>query len=180
VVRVFPDCLAEFHRRYDGVLEPDYMAICDRYAAVVDKAFAHQPTAFTLTHGDFRLDNMLFDANDGRDRLAVLDWQSPAIGIGAVDVAYFMGLALSVEDRRRHERHLLERYLEHLRGYGVRDYGYDDLYRDYRLTLLSGVSTAIFASASTKRTERGDQMFLAMARGGCQHAIDTDALGLVD
>lgn len=180
VVKVFPDCLAEFHRRYDGMLEPEYMAICDRYAAVVDKAFGHVPTAFTLTHGDFRLDNMLFDANGGRDRLAVLDWQSPAIGIGAVDVAYFLGLALSVEDRRQHERHLLEYYLEQLRGFGVRDYGHDDLYRDYRLTLLSGVSTAVFASASTKRTERGDQMFLAMARGGCQQAIDTDALALIE
>lgn len=96
-----------------------------------------------------------------------------------MDVAYFLGLALSIEDRRRHERHLLDYYLEQLRGYGVRDYGYDDLYRDYRLTLLSGVSTAVFASASTKRTERGDAMFLAMARGGCAQAIDCDALALM-
>ena len=180
VIQVFPDCIAEFHRRYDGMLEPEYMSICDRYAAVVSKATAHEPTAFTLTHGDFRLDNMLFDANGGRDPLAVLDWQSPAIGIGAVDVAYFLGLALSIEDRRTHERHLLDYYLERLRGYGVRDYSYDDLYRDYRLTLLSGVSTAIFASASTKRTERGDQMFLAMARGGCAQAIDTEALDMLE
>jgi hypothetical protein len=178
VLRVFPDCLAEFHRRYDDVLEPEYMAVCDRYGAIIGNALDHQPGSFTLTHGDFRLDNMLFDARDGEVPLAVLDWQSPAIGLGAVDVAYFLGLALSAEDRRRHERHLLDYYLDCLRGYGVRDYGPDDLYRDYRLTLLSGVSTAVFASASTKRTERGDQMFLAMARGGCAQAIDTDALAL--
>ena len=179
VVNVFPDCLAEFHRRYDGVLEPEYMEVCDRYGALLGSAPVPQPTSFTLTHGDFRLDNMLFDARGGEVPLAVLDWQSPSIGLGAVDVAYFLGLALSIEDRRRHERHLLDYYLEQLRGYGVRDYGYDDLYRDYRLTLLSGVSTAVFASASTKRTERGDAMFLAMARGGCAQAIDCDALALM-
>ncbi|OWK33233.1 phosphotransferase [Sphingomonas dokdonensis] len=179
VVNVFPDCLAEFHRRYDGVLEPEYMAVCDRYGALLGSAPVLQPTSFTLTHGDFRLDNMLFDARGGEVPLAVLDWQSPSIGLGAVDVAYFLGLALSIEDRRQHERHLLEYYLEQLRGYGVREYGYDDLDRDYRLTLLSGVSTAVFASASTKRTERGDAMFLAMARGGCAQAIDCDALALM-
>lgn len=180
VLRVFPDCLAEFHRRYDGILEPEYMAVCDRYAARIDVATAASDGPFTLTHGDFRLDNMLFDACGGRDRLAVLDWQSPAIGKGAVDVAYFLGLALRVEDRRRHERHLLAYYLEQLRAGGVRDYDADALYRDYRLTSLSGVSTAIFASASTKRTDRGDAMFLAMARGGCAQAIDTDALALLN
>ncbi|QNE30558.1 phosphotransferase [Sphingomonas sp. NBWT7] len=179
VIQVFPDCLAEFHRRYDGVLEPEYMAVCDRYGELVANAHSHEPTSFTLTHGDFRLDNMLFDARGGEVPLAVLDWQSPAIGLGAVDVAYFLGMALSIENRRSHEKHLLDYYLERLRGYGVRDYGYDDLYRDYRLTLLSGVSTAIFASASTKRTERGDAMFLAMARGGCAQAIDCDALALI-
>ena len=181
VVQVFPACLEEFHRRYDGVLEPEYMAVCDRYGALVARALTPDaPRHFTLTHGDFRLDNMLFDVNGGADPLAVLDWQSPAIGVGAVDVSYFLGMALSIEDRRQHERHLLQYYLDALKNHGVRDYDYDELYDDYRKTLLSGVSTAVFASASTKRTERGDAMFLAMARGGCAQAIDCDAFALVE
>ena len=122
VVSVFPACLAEFHARYDGVLEPEYMAVCDRYGAVIGDALGALPERFTLTHGDFRLDNMLFDAKGGAVPLAVLDWQSPAIGPGAVDVAYFLGLALSVEDRRRHERHLLDLYREELKRWGVDDY----------------------------------------------------------
>ena len=35
VIAVFPACLEEFHRRYDGVLEPEYMAVCDGYGAAV-------------------------------------------------------------------------------------------------------------------------------------------------
>ena len=179
VIAAFPACLEEFHRRYDGVLEPDYMAVCDRYGAVVGDLMRRAPEHETLVHGDFRLDNMLFDVGAAKEPLAVLDWQSIAIGTGAVDVAYFLGLALSIEDRRRHERHLLDLYWDALCSYGVSDYPRERLDRDYRLTVLSGVSTAIFASASTKRTERGDAMFLAMARGGCAQAIDVDALGAV-
>lgn len=44
VIQVFPDCLAEFHRRYDGVLEPEYMAVCDRYGALIGNAFDTPPT----------------------------------------------------------------------------------------------------------------------------------------
>lgn len=177
VIDVFPECIAEFHRRYNGMLEPDYMDVCDRYAALVARRLPPPaPRNTTLTHGDFRLDNMLFDARDGALPMVTLDWQSPAIGVGAVDVAYFLGMALPIELRRANERALLEHYLEALRVYGVRDYSYDELYDDYRRTSLSGVSTAVFASASTKRTERGDAMFLAMARGGCAQAIDTEAL----
>lgn len=173
---VFPACLAEFHRRYDGVLEPEYMAVCDAYGAVVGDFVGRDSPHRTLLHLDFRLDNMLFDARDGAVPLAVVDWQSISIGAGALDVAYFMGLALPIELRRAHERELLELYLDALGAYGVRDYGFDALMRDYRITLLQGLSTAIFASASTKRTERGDAMFLAMARGGCAQAIDAESL----
>jgi hypothetical protein len=82
---------------------------------------------------------------------------------------------MSMKDRRLHERGLLNLNLDELKRYGVQDYGWNELWRDYRVTLFQGVSTAIFASASTKRTERGDQMFLTMARGACAQAIDADA-----
>jgi hypothetical protein len=81
--------------------------------------------------------------------------------------------------RREHERGLLLRYLDELRRYGVADYDYDALYADYRVTLLQGVQTAIFASAGTKRTARGDQMFLAMARSGIDQAIDAESLAAI-
>ena len=171
---IFPDCQAEFHRRYDGVLEPEYMAVADRYAEVVGDFFGLDYQPWTLMHFDYRLDNMLFDARGGVTPLAILDWQSLASGSGALDVSYFLGAGLSVELRRKHERELLELYLDELRRHGVRDYSFDQLWRDYRVTALQGVSTSMHASTAAKRTERGDQMFLAMARGACQQAIDLD------
>ncbi len=179
VVEAMPGCLAEFHRRYDDMLEPHYMAFCDRYAAVSDRFLGRAYDRLSLIHLDFRLDTMLFDAAGGRVPLAVVDWQSVTAGPPSLDVAYFIGLCLAPELRRRHERDLLRRYLDELRRYGVTDYDEDALYADYRVTLLQGVQTAIFASAGTKRTERGDQMFLAMARRGIDQAIDADSLAVL-
>ena len=127
-------------------------------------------------HTDFRLDNMLFDANDGATPLAVLDWQSIGVGSGMLDVAYFIGAGLLADDRRRHEADLVERYLEKLRSYGVAGYARARADHDYRLGILQGVFTAIFASVGTVRTPRGDQMFMTMARRHCQHAIEQDSL----
>lgn len=176
LIEVMPACMEEFHRRYDDMLEPDYMAFCDRYVGVAPGFIARTYDRYSLIHLDYRLDNMLFDARDGTYPLAVVDWQSVMAGPPSLDVAYFIGLALPAELRRRHERDLLLLYLDELKRHGVRDYGYDALYADYRITLLQGVQTAIFASAGTKRTERGDQMFLAMARSGIDQAIDADSL----
>ena len=70
----------------------------------------------------------------------------------------------------------MERYLEGLRSYGVAGYARNDAERHYHLGILQGVFTSIFASVGTVRTERGDQMFMTMARRHCQHAIDLDSL----
>ncbi len=175
IVDGMPAFIAEFHRRYDGILEPEYMAVADRYAANVMAFLGRSYAPLTLGHVDFRLDNMLFDARGGSVPLAVLDWQSVSVTAGMLDISYFLGAGISRDERRRHERDLLGLYLDELRRYGVRDYGWDALWNDYRVTAFQGVSTAIFASAATARTERGDAMFLAMARGACAQVIDIEA-----
>ncbi len=40
-------------------------------------------------HGDYRLDNMLFDPD--RTRVTVVDWQTLGSGLPARDLAYFTG-----------------------------------------------------------------------------------------
>ena len=63
---------------------------------------------FALMHGDYRLDNMLFDPD--RTRITVVDWQTVGIGLPGRDLAYFTATSLdpddAVGDRARSGRHL--------------------------------------------------------------------------
>lgn len=52
---------------------------------------------FALLHGDYRLDNMLFDP--ARTRVSIVDWQTLGVGLPARDLAYFT--ATSLDSRLR-------------------------------------------------------------------------------
>lgn len=180
IIGMMPQAIAEFHRRYDQVLEPELMAVCDRFAERCAEYFQLEPGVHTLTHHDFRLDNMLFDVKGAAGAVAIVDWQSVACNLPGLDLAYFLGGSLSAAERRAHEGEFLDLYLAELQRHGVRDYSRAELQLHYAVSVLTGVSTPIHASYGTKRTERGDAMYLAMARGACQHALDVHAFAALD
>ena len=62
-----------------------------------------------VTHGDGHLANLFVE----EDRLGFLDWGCFALAPAMRDVGYFLCMALSVADRRQHERELISCYLEH-------------------------------------------------------------------
>jgi Phosphotransferase enzyme family len=69
-----------------------------------------------LVHGDAQLMNMYFTP-DGVP--GYLDWQTAMHGFWAHDVTEFIVTALSVEDRRRSERDLVDAYVTALKAQGV-------------------------------------------------------------
>lgn len=130
----------------------------------------------TLTHGDFRLDNLLFDQQaDGRVAVTVVDWQTVGVGCAAQDVAYFLGSSFTPEIRRELEPQLLANYLAQLEDHGVQDYSFDQLWFDYRRYSYAGYLMAIIASILVEQTPRGDDMFMLMALRHGQQAIDLDS-----
>jgi hypothetical protein len=102
------------------------------FGALAETA-AGQP--FTITHTDFRLDNMFFDLPDGSP-LAVIDWQLVQRGSGLVDVTYFLAGNLPPEVRREHELALLRTYHEQLLRGGVSGYDFAQCQDDYRRAAL--------------------------------------------
>lgn len=77
---------------------------------------AHADMPCTLTHGDFRLDNIFF-APDGS--VALIDWQLCMRAPGQSDLVYFCANNLTIDVRRAHERDLIERYAHGLYAAGV-------------------------------------------------------------
>lgn len=162
-----------FVERYADRLSPDVVAFSARLVEALDAIDANRPKPWTVTHGDFRLDNLLFaDAN--QQRVAVVDWQTAVHGPGVSDLAYFIGGSLSADDRRTHERDLVRDYQDRMKAAGV-VLDWDELWTQYRRYTISGLIMAIAASMMVKRTDRGDDMFVAMAERAGRHALDLDA-----
>jgi aminoglycoside phosphotransferase (APT) family kinase protein len=165
-----------FVERYADRLPDDVLQLCGELVARLDAVGGNRPRPWTVTHGDFRLDNLLFGAADGR--VVTVDWQTAIHGPGVADLAYFLGGSLSVEDRRLHERDLVRDYQERMAAAGV-PLGWDDVWTQYRRYSVGGLVMALAASMLVKRTDRGDDMFMTMAERAGRHALDLDALALL-
>lgn len=176
IIQAYPGAQAVFAERYAGQIEPEYLEICEHLAAHCTTWFHFIPATRCLTHGDYRLDNMLFDIHGGAEPLAIVDWQTCVTGGGTTDLGYLLGTGIGTELRRAHEGELIDLYCAEMTRMG-RPRSRSELWDDYRIGALSGLSTAVFSAAFVERTERGDANFLSMARGACSLAQDHDSIG---
>jgi hypothetical protein len=136
---------------------------------------AQRPEPLTITHGDYRLDNLLFATAAGGPPVTAVDWQTPGHGPGVADASYFLGAGLLIDDRRRYERDLVARYHQALGAEGVAGLSGEDTWDQYRLFAFAGVVMTVVASMIVGATERGDAMFGAMAERHFAHAEDLAA-----
>jgi aminoglycoside phosphotransferase (APT) family kinase protein len=132
----------------------------------------------SVVHGDFRLDNLLFGTPAGGPPVTAVDWQTPGHGAPIGDLSYFIGAGLLPDDRRAHERELLEVYAGALAAYGVAVDG-TWLWDQYRREAFAGVIMAVVASQIVGSSERSEAMFTAMATRHLQQAIDLGSLELI-
>jgi hypothetical protein len=166
--------LPGFLDRYGAELAADERAIIAAVGDSNGEPFGGLPTPFSLVHIDYRLDNLLIDEATP-PRVAVVDWQSITLGRPLGDVAYFLGAGMLPEARRRCERDIVQAYHAALRARGIVDYAWPACWDDYRRGAFAGFSVTVIASMLVQRTERGDAMFVAMARRHARHAIDVGA-----
>jgi Phosphotransferase enzyme family len=132
---------------------------------------------FSLIHGDYRLDNLLFHP-DG-DRIWVVDWQTLGAGLPARDLSYFAATSLEPEARASLERDLVADYHSALLGYGVTDYDLETCWDDYRYGMLQVLLISALGFAFAVGTDRGDDMVATMLRRGCQAIRDLDTIALI-
>jgi hypothetical protein len=132
---------------------------------------------FALLHGDYRLDNMLFDPD--RTWVSVVDWQTLGVGLPTRDLAYFTATSLDSQLRAAIENDLVDEYHRTLLSYGVTGYDRETCWRDYRLGVPQALLISALGFAFAAATERGDDMVLAMLGRGCQAIRDLGTLDLI-
>ena len=134
---------------------------------------------FALVHGDYRLDNLLFATAAGGPACTAVDWQIVAVGLPARDLGFFLGTGLKRDERGAYERELVAAYHAALVEYGVDDYPLDQCWDDYRYGLFQGPLITVLGAMYATRTERGDDMFVAMTERSCAAIRESDALELL-
>ncbi|MGH9093549.1 MAG: phosphotransferase [Acidimicrobiales bacterium] len=170
VALVFPG----FVDRYQDQVDADVLRLAEGFVPRIETYLLDREEPWTVNHGDFRLDNLLF----GGARVAVLDWQTVRAGPALSDVAYFVGSALAPEDRRAYEADLLRAYHGALAARGVQ-LGWDRCWAGYRYFGFDGLLMGIVASMLVARTDRGDQMFLAMVNRHGRQLLDLESAALL-
>jgi aminoglycoside/choline kinase family phosphotransferase len=175
---LYRQVLPGFIERFGPKLDVAAVRIIERLAPALDDELAADDAPQTIVHRDFRVDNLLFGDGVDAPPVTVVDWQTLGRGAAASDVAYFLGASLRTEDRRASERALIDLYVDELARRGVSDLDSDRFFDQYRRQSTSGIVMAVVASMIVEVTERGDAMFLAMARRHSAHALDADVASL--
>ena len=120
----------------EGLVTPDVKALGDRFVDLIPGLMARlSEPPWTLSHGDYRLDNMFF--SDDPDRpLVLVDWQLYDRSRGPRDLSYLLSQSMEPELRAACERALVERYVAGLVANGVDGYDVEQAWSDYRLATL--------------------------------------------
>jgi thiamine kinase-like enzyme len=87
--------------------------------------------AVTLIHNDLTPDNLLYSHNACR----ILDWKHWRLGLGIEDLAYMMPFYWGARKRKFEEPRLLKRYWGELNRLGIKDYSYNAMMLDYRVSI---------------------------------------------
>lgn len=165
--------LPGFLERYGHALADDEAGIIAQVGETLSAPlFQALPETFSLVHVDYRLDNLLINEQQDSCDVTVVDWQSITLGAPLNDVAYFLGAGLLSEDRRSVEEGIVRSYFDGLHDAGVTGFDWADCWEAYRRGVFAGFGVTVIASMLVQRTERGDQMFITMARRHARHALD--------
>jgi hypothetical protein len=158
-------------------LGDDFAAVAEVY---IDRRHALHEVwhdgPLTVIHGDPHIGNVF----DDHGRTGFLDWGIVNVGAAMRDVGYFLTMALTVDDRRRHERDLLRHYLDARAAAGRATLGFDEAWRQHRLqaayTVPASCQVVTFPPDATERRRVFADAFLSRARAAVEDLDVRDAL----
>lgn len=159
-----------------GKLSPAYTAIGELYVehhAWFDHMWHAGPQ--TLIHGDLHIGNVYLDG----DRVGFLDWGLSRASTPLRDVSYFLTMSVDVEERRAHERALIEGYLEASRAAGGFDISFDDAWAVHRLQSSYTVVATFLAYMPTYMNSDGVALGDALLARADAAVADLDAVDAV-
>lgn len=108
----------------------------DIFGALMTSLALHKSAPTTLLHSDVHSRNWYLTPDGG---MGLYDWQLISRGSWAMDIAYALSSALTVDDRRAWERELIALYVDRLSAAGGPQLGVDDAWLAYRQQPFHGL-----------------------------------------
>ena len=167
-----------FLATYSKYLDTEQVGLIERFGPRIGPWLDGRDLPPTVTHGDYRLDNLMFASAAGGYPISTVDWQTPGHGPASADVSYFLGAGPQSDERRRIERGLVDEYVAALEAYDVR-VDAAEFWRHYARDAFSGVIMSVVASQIVGASERSEAMFAAMAVRHTRHALDLASESLI-
>lgn len=165
--------------RYRGRLDGADLQVVAAAGRIVRDWYLLPQSRLTLSHGDPRVDNVLFEQTPGGTRAVLIDWQVTGLRNPMYDVGYFLSGSLPVEERRAHEPRLLDHYLRTFARTGPA-YPDAEAMADYRTQVLSGLMITTAAIAVLPDNDVVNTLIVALLERNCAAARDWDAVAAVD
>ena len=161
---IMTTCWAEFQRRFSGVLTMEELTLGHQFLASFDQwRLGLEDAPQCLVHRDFRLENVLFPAKAQDRTIAIVDWQLVAQEAAPIDIAFFIGTSVDIENQSKWESDLLAHYHATLVANGVTDYPMSSFMEHYAWYSFWGLNVSV-GSMMFARNLEGDAMLLAMYR----------------
>jgi len=134
---------------------------------------------FSVIHGDFRLDNLMFSPHD--DEVVAVDWQTVTVAHPGRDLAYFLETSLPTPLRAAHEGDLVTSYHRALVERGAEDLSLDECFASYRVGLLHGAMITVLGVMTSAEVleDSAREMFASMATRSCAAIQDHDPFELL-
>lgn len=157
--------------RFADMLPAEALEVIDEAADLVRNWHLLPQQRWSFTHGDPRVDNVLFEEGPDGPSAVLIDWQVTGVRNPMYDVGYFMSGSIDADLRRKHEMDLIRRYVE---VYNERAGGYDlaTAVSDYQIQLLSGLFISLAAIDVLPDTEVVNALILALLQRNCAAALD--------
>ena len=151
--------LATTLERFGSFFTDDMRRLAETYVSRIDSQIERVSAGpKTLSHGDFRLDNIFF-ADDAAEGIAIIDWQVSGLRSPLYDVSYFLVGSVTTEVRRQIEREVLEEYAVMIGAMGVEGFTFEECWRLYREHSLANLLVMVFACGGLAlRDERRRQV----------------------
>ncbi|KAG5661961.1 hypothetical protein KAF25_004200 [Fusarium avenaceum] len=151
---------------------PEFMEDRERITAVFQALWDSETKLNCLVHGDAHIGNT-FISPAGEP--GFLDWQVIHAGSAMHDVAYFIIGSLSVEDRRNHEKDLVQSWLDALHEAGGPKIRLEEVWSEYRKQAFHGFAWSLAGPMMQSR-----EIVDTMTERHCAAIVDHKSIELLE